>query len=312
MKGLYAALLILTSCLYASATPESTDVIIRFKSSNHAVLEAHYSSSTDTSTRSDLKVVLEQHAATKQAAVMQILETHNVLNRVTSLWLDNSIALRSASPSLISKLSKMDDVSEVVEDSQISLPAMDVTPTQPEDDITDVGKPQSNIAALNTGPLWAKGYTGEGVVVATIDSGVRWTHEALRGNYRGFAKSKTVVDHDYAFWTVNASTMLTPDTADIYGHGTHVTGTLAGQAQGIGMAPNATWIHAKAFDWSGGTSQSTLIAAAQWVLCPTKRDHTSADCSKGAHVISCSFGGNNSLTWLNPSVKVNEISLRDS
>ena len=40
----------------------------------------------------------------------------------------------------------------------------------------------------------------------------------------------------------------------------------------IGMAPQATWIHAKAFNWEGGTTQSTLIAAAQWVLCPTRYD----------------------------------------
>ena len=69
------------------------------------------------------------------------------------------------------------------------------------------------------------------------------------------------------------------------------------------MAPNASWIHAKAFGWDGSSTQSVLISAAQWVLCPTKYDHSDPDCSKGAHVVSCSFGGNASLTWLNPSVK---------
>ena len=39
------------------------------------------------------------------------------------------------------------------------------------------------------------------------------------------------------------------------------------------------------------------------MLCPTKYDHSAADCSKGAQVVSCSFGGNSSLTWLNPAVK---------
>jgi len=174
------------------------------------------------------------------------------------------------------------------------------TPANEEEAAT---KPQGNINTLNTGKLWDAGFTGQGVVVATIDSGVRWTHEALRSNYRGFQANPNKVDHDYSMWTVN-STVVTPDNVDIYGHGTHVTGTLAGAGSThIGMAPNATWIHARAFNWLGATSQSTLIAAAQWVLCPTKFDHTSEDCSKGAHVISCSFGGNSSLTWLNPSVK---------
>ena len=55
--------------------------------------------------------------------------------------------------------------------------------------------------------------------------------------------------------------------------------------------------------WDGSASQSDLIAAAQWVLCPTKYDHSAPDCTRGAHVVSCSFGGNASMTWLNPAVK---------
>jgi hypothetical protein len=49
----------------------------------------------------------------------------------------------------------------------------------------------------------------------------------------------------------------------IYGHGTHVTGTLAGN-NGIGMAPNATWVHAKAFDRVGlqaGSSSKATVAS---------------------------------------------------
>ena len=61
-------------------------------------------------------------------------------------------------------------------------------------------------------------------------------------------------------------------------------------------------IHAKAFSSVGTTSESTLLAAAQWALCPTKFDHTDPDCARGADVISCSFGGNASLTYLNPAV----------
>jgi len=144
------------------------------------------------------------------------------------------------------------------------------------------------------------GYSGHGVVVANIDSGVRYSHEALVENYRGHKNGK--FNHDYSFWTPDKM-VLTPDNADIFGHGSHTMGTLSG-SHGIGMAPNATWITAKAFNWAGVSKQSDLIAAAQWVMCPTKYDHSSPNCSLGAHVISCSFGGNSSATWLNPSVDV--------
>ena len=129
----------------------------------------------------------------------------------------------------------------MVTDSRVFLP--EVVPE------LGASTPQGNIEALHAGELWAAGYTGQGVVVATIDSGVRWTHEALRGNYRGFSSGSAAVNHDYSFWT-SKSVPLTPDTVDIYGHGTHVTGTLAGSGpHSIGMAPNATWIHAKAFGY---------------------------------------------------------------
>ena len=76
-------------------------------------------------------------------------------------------------------------------------------------------KPQGNIASLNTAALWDAGFLGQGVTVATIDSGVRWTHEALRGNYRGFSSGQTLpVDHDYAMWDA-ASKHYTPDTVDV-------------------------------------------------------------------------------------------------
>jgi subtilisin family serine protease len=140
-------------------------------------------------------------------------------------------------------------------------------------------------------------------VVANIDSGVRWTHEALRDNYRGFAESKEVVNHDYAMWDAE-SREYTPDNVDIFGHGSHTMGTLAGAGpNSIGMAPGATWIQAKAFNWDGESKQSDLLSAAQWVMCPSKYDLTEKDCSKGADIVSCSFGGDAATqSWLNPSV----------
>lgn len=46
-------------------------------------------------------------------------------------------------------------------------------------------KPQNNIELLHASDLWTRGVSGKGVVVANIDSGVRYTHETLRNNFRG-------------------------------------------------------------------------------------------------------------------------------
>jgi len=43
--------------------------------------------------------------------------------------------------------------------------------------------------------VWALGFTGQNIVVASADTGVRWTHNALKPHYRGW--DGMVADHDY-------------------------------------------------------------------------------------------------------------------
>src|SRR5207249_911070 len=43
--------------------------------------------------------------------------------------------------------------------------------------------------------VWALGFTGQNVVVASADTGQRWTHNALKPHYRGW--NRVVADHDY-------------------------------------------------------------------------------------------------------------------
>lgn len=81
----------------------------------------------------------------------------------------------------------------------------------------------------------------------------------------------------------------TPDTADEVGHGTHTVGTAVG-GNGIGVAPEATWIAARAFDVNGAANKSDFLLAAQWVICPTRTDGSGENCTKGADVLVNSFG----------------------
>jgi len=296
------SLMLVTVCCLGTAVASNRDMIVRLKQSTWAALEGVATEETTSRYRhSEVHRALLAVTESSQRGVLSLLARHGAADRARAFWIDNVIAVPEASSALVEELISLEEVLSVDDDTKVYLPEME-SEMEATPKVTDA-KPQGNIAALNTGPLWDAGISGQGVTVASIDSGVRWTHEALKANYRGYRGEGAAADHDYAFWTPK-STPITPDNVDIYGHGTHVTGTLAGSGpHNIGMAPNATWIHAKAFSWDGSASQSDLIAAAQWVLCPTKYDHSEADCSKGAHVISCSFGGNSSLTWLNPSVK---------
>ena len=43
--------------------------------------------------------------------------------------------------------------------------------------------------------LWNLGFTGTGIVVGNQDTGMRWTHNALKPHYRGWNGSSA--DHNY-------------------------------------------------------------------------------------------------------------------
>jgi len=76
---------------------------------------------------------------------------------------------------------------------------------------------------------------------------------------------------------------------DLGGHGTHVTGLLAGQ-NGIGVAPGAKWMSCNALSEFAGTAVD-VIACGQWIVCPTLPDGVSdPNCDKTPHLVSNSWG----------------------
>ncbi len=95
------------------------------------------------------------------------------------------------------------------------------------------------------------GYTGAGIGVAVIDSGIAW-HPALR--------RRVVAAVDFT-----GSRM---DAWDRYGHGTHVAGTIAGapDAGYGGVAPGAHLVALKVLGADGSGETSDVIAAIDWAI----------------------------------------------
>ncbi len=88
-----------------------------------------------------------------------------------------------------------------------------------------------------------KASLGQGIVVASADTGVRWTHNALKPHYRGW--DGVTADHDFN-WHDSIHTgggtcgPNSPVPCDDFFHGSHTTGTAIGDDGGtnqIGMAP---------------------------------------------------------------------------
>jgi serine protease AprX len=134
---------------------------------------------------------------------------------------------------------------------------------------------EPGISYTHAPDVWALGFTGQGIVIASADTGQRWTHNALKPHYRGWNGS--VANHDYNWHdsihdsTGNPCGNNSPQPCDDYFHGTHTTGTAIGDDGGtnqIGMAPGAQWIGCRNMDQNVGTP-ARYIECMEFFLAPT-------------------------------------------
>ena len=135
---------------------------------------------------------------------------------------------------------------------------------------------EPGIAYTHAPDVWALGYTGQNIVVGSADSGVRWTHNALKPHYRGWDGQSA--DHNYNWHDAihdsvgNPCGNDSPFPCDDNGHGSHTTGTAIGDdgmGNQIGMAPGAKWIACRTADGhlNFGTP-ARYIECMEWFLAP--------------------------------------------
>jgi serine protease AprX len=140
-------------------------------------------------------------------------------------------------------------------------------PSVPYDPAADVNS-MYNIEQMDGAhAYWNAGYTGQGVGVALIDSGVSPV-DGLK------TPGKVVNGPDLSF----ESQVPSLQNLDTFGHGTHMAGIIAGRDSAVtsvsssdttnflGMAPNAQIVNVKVADALGKTDVSQVLAAIDWVV----------------------------------------------
>lgn len=145
--------------------------------------------------------------------------------------------------------------------------------------------------------VWAKGFKGDGVVVAVIDSGIDYNHPDLKDNVwtnpsetgfnpDGTSKASDGIDNDGNGYVddVHGWNFLADNNniLDDNGHGTHTAGLIAAEENGIGItgvAPHAKIMPLKVLDKNGSGKISDEIEAIHYAV------------DNGANVINLSLGG---------------------
>ena len=164
-------------------------------------------------------------------------------------------------------------------------------------DVPDLGGDDWGRDLIKAPEVWAKGLTGDGIVVAVIDSGVDYNHPDLLGNIWsnpgetgvdaiGRNKASNGVDDDgngfvddFRGWDfVNNDN----DPMDDNSHGTHISGLVAAKRDGVGItgtAPTAKIMPLKILNRTGVGKIRDEINAINYAV------------ANGAKVINVSLGG---------------------
>ena len=229
-------------------------------------LQTRAAQTLDKKVRRDILVdELKLFSEEKQQEVLSILKAETRSYKVSNIkthWLSNAISC-DADRNVIYLLAEHPDIAIIGYDEMMKMvpdvsqqSTVNSQQSRTEDiDMTD------NILMVNADKVWEMGYTGKGVLIAVIDSGVNYNHADIKDHlWDGGAQYPY---HGYN--TINDNY----DTMDRYGHGTHCAGTICGDGTSgllTGMAPEATLMCVKALDDMGSGNTSSINLAMQFAI----------------------------------------------
>jgi len=216
-----------------------------------------------------LRSALIANAQQSQKSLQSVLANKSV--QYKSHWINNKVTIRNADLAIVEQLAQIANVAEIRE--MIVVPVEE--PTASTIYPSRQGPAEWGVRKINAVELWDGGNTGEGIIVANVDTGVRGTHRILSPNFLG----------QYGWFSPSD---MAANPVDRNGHGTHTMGTIAGQ-EGYGVAPGAKWM---ACMGCAGSScwEDDLLDCGAFIACPTLANGTNADCSKAPHLVSNSWG----------------------
>ncbi|MGW9130334.1 S8 family peptidase [Streptomyces sp. NPDC055681] len=141
-----------------------------------------------------------------------------------------------------------------------------------------------SVPQIGAPAAWQAGYTGKGVKIAVLDTGVDATHPDLQG--------QVLAEKNFS---------ASADAVDRFGHGTHVASIAAGtgaksDGKFKGVAPDAKLLNGKVLDDNGYGEDSGILAGMEWAA------------EQGADIVNLSLGGADSPEIDPLEAEVNKLS----
>src|SRR5579859_1102801 len=196
-----------------------------------------------------------------------------------SFYIVNMVWVRGGA-SLVQGLAARADVARVDANPQV----MGVEAEPPASQAPAAVAIEPNVSYVHAPALWGLGFTGQGIVIGSGDTGIQWDHPALQPHYRGWNGSSADHNDNWhdSIHSNSGSNVCGHDSAapcDDFGHGTHTIGTAVGDdgaGNQIGVAPGAKWIGCRNMDDGNGTP-ARYIECFQFFLAPYPITGTIAD-----------------------------------
>jgi subtilisin family serine protease len=230
------------------------------------------------------------------SSLQQILNSHSWVGEENGAWFQvldsiDSIAVDKVPVSALMDIYVLEGV-VVIEMQNVMTPfnsiASRATRSLPSDDYS--------------ASAYERDYTGAGIVVAVLDTGVDNEHRSLNDfddvnddpdlDATSYDDQKWLGGYDATSSASNPDGSQDPD--DGQGHGTHVAGSAVGTGGSsrteMGTGPGAYLVDIKVLSDAGGTNSQSSLNGIQWMINNVDKDWGNNGTGRGIQIGSMSFG----------------------